>query len=50
MGVHTREAIMVGGRFVRVAVHRAARICAAADGGQVLVSGTTREIVADAIP
>lgn len=50
MGVHTGEAIMVGDRFVGVAVHRAARICAAADGGQVLVSSTTREIVADAIP
>lgn len=50
MGVHTGEAIMVGGRFVGVAVHRAARICAEAEGGQVLVSSTTRELVADAIP
>jgi class 3 adenylate cyclase len=50
MGLHTGEATVVGGRFVGVAVHRAARICAAAAGGQVLVSRTTREIVADALP
>jgi class 3 adenylate cyclase len=50
MGVHTGEATVVDGRYVGVAVHRAARICAAAAGGQVLVSRTTREIVANALP
>jgi len=50
MGLHTGEATVVGGRFVGVAVHRATRICAAAAGGQVLVSRTTHEIVADALP
>jgi class 3 adenylate cyclase len=50
MGLHTGEAIRVGGRFVGVAVHRAARICAAAAGGQVLVSRTTHDIVAGALP
>ncbi len=33
LGLHTGEAIVVGGRFVGVAVNRAARICAAAAGG-----------------
>jgi class 3 adenylate cyclase len=31
-------------------VHRAARICAAVHGGQVLVSSATRELIADALP
>jgi class 3 adenylate cyclase len=50
MGLHTGEVTVVGGRYVGVTVHRAARICAAAAGGQVLVSRTTREIVANALP
>jgi hypothetical protein len=31
-------------------VHRAARICAAGHGGQVLISSSTRELVADELP
>jgi class 3 adenylate cyclase len=50
MGLHTGEAALIEGRYVGVAVHRAARICAAAAGGQVLVSATTREVAADALP
>ena len=50
MGVHTGEVSMVGDRYVGVAVHRAARICAVAVGGQVLVSRTTRDVVAGALP
>ena len=50
IGIHTGEATSVGGRFVGIAVHRAARICAVAAGGETLVSGTTREIAADALP
>jgi class 3 adenylate cyclase len=50
MGLHTGEATIVEGRYVGVAVHRAARICAAASGGQVLVSATTRDVAADALP
>jgi class 3 adenylate cyclase len=50
IGLHTGEATVVEGRYVGVAVHRAARICAAAAGGQVLVSATTREVAADALP
>ena len=50
MGLHTGEATIVEGRYVGVAVHRAARICAAASGGQVLVSATARDVAADALP
>lgn len=37
-------------RYVGIGVHRAARICAAAHGGQVLLSSATRELVEDALP
>ena len=45
-GVHTGEVELVPGNVRGVAVHMAARIMALADGGQVLVSGTTYELVA----
>src|SRR5947208_7064670 len=44
MGLHTGEAEVVDCDYVGVAVHAAARICSAAHGGQVLVSGVTRAI------
>jgi class 3 adenylate cyclase len=50
MGVHTGEAAVVEGRYVGVTVHRAARICAVASGGQVLVSATARDVAADSLP
>jgi class 3 adenylate cyclase len=49
MGVHTGEAAVRGTTYVGLDVHRAARICSAAHGGQVLVSSATRELVADAL-
>jgi DNA-binding SARP family transcriptional activator len=42
MGVHTGEPTPVEWGYVGVDLHRAARICAAAHGGQVLVSAQTR--------
>jgi len=50
MGVHSGEADVWLDDYVGLNVHRAARICAAAHGGQVLISGSTRELVADAPP
>lgn len=50
IGLHTGEAARRGAQYVGLDVHRAARICAAGHGGQVLVSGATRELVADAAP
>jgi DNA-binding NarL/FixJ family response regulator/class 3 adenylate cyclase len=45
IGIHTGEATVTGDRYVGLAVHRAARICAAAHGGQVLVSQTTQALL-----
>lgn len=50
MGIHTGEPLLTaGGYYVGVDLSRAARICAAAHGGQVLLSAATRDLVADDI-
>jgi predicted ATPase len=41
MGIHTGEPQLVGTGYVGMDVHRAARICAAGHGRQILVSETT---------
>lgn len=45
VGVHTGEVEVVGGRARGVAVHAAARVAALAGPGEVLVSGTTRDLL-----
>jgi predicted ATPase/class 3 adenylate cyclase len=50
MGVHTGEAKVRMDDYVGLDVHRAARICAAGHGGQVLISSSTRELAADELP
>ena len=50
MGVHTGECDFDGSTYVGLDVHRAARIAAAAHGGQVLLSEATRALVVDGIP
>src|SRR6266487_3118104 len=47
MGIHTGEPAVGGERYVGLGVHRAARICAAGHGGQVVVSQTSRELLRD---
>jgi len=47
IGVHTGEAVPAGDQYVGLAVHRAARICDAGHGGQILVSETTRSLLED---
>jgi DNA-binding NarL/FixJ family response regulator len=42
IGIHTGSPLRVDGSYVGLDVHRAARICAAAHGGQVLLSETSR--------
>jgi DNA-binding NarL/FixJ family response regulator len=42
IGIHTGEPLRIDGGYVGLDVHRAARICAAGHGGQVLLSETTR--------
>ena len=44
MGVHVGEIQTVAGTIMRMAVHEAARIGAAAHGGQVLASARTAEL------
>src|SRR2546425_303 len=41
IGIHTGAPQLVAGAYVGVDVHRAARICAAGHGGQILLSQTT---------
>src|SRR4051812_3544446 len=50
MGLHSGEALLEGNHYVGVAVHRAQRVSSAAHGGQILVSNSTRELVADELP
>jgi predicted ATPase/class 3 adenylate cyclase len=50
MGMHTGEGVRGGDNYVGIDVNRAARIAAAAHGGQVIVSDATRALVADALP
>ena len=50
IGIHTGEAERVGARYLGVAVHRAARVCSSATGGQTLASDSTRALAEDAPP
>ncbi len=45
MGIHTGEPLLTDEGYVGLDIHRAARICGAAHGGQVLLSDTTRRMV-----
>lgn len=47
MGLHTGEPAAVHGRYIGLGVHRAARICAAGHGGQILLSNATYAVLAD---
>ncbi|MDP9243641.1 MAG: tetratricopeptide repeat protein [Chloroflexota bacterium] len=47
MGLHTTEAVSTADGYVGIGVHRGARICAAAHGGQVLLSQTTANLLED---
>jgi class 3 adenylate cyclase len=46
VGVHTGECELVGDKPAGIAVHTGARIAAAAEGGEILVSSTVRDLVA----
>jgi DNA-binding NarL/FixJ family response regulator len=50
IGIHTGSVSVSDGRYVGLAVHRAARICGAGEGGQVLVSQATRSLLDDHEP
>ena len=47
MGIHAGEPELDGDRYVGLAVSRAARVAAAAHGGQVMLSGAARGLLSD---
>jgi predicted ATPase len=50
MGLHTGEAVSTDTGYVGMDVHRAARICAAGHGGQILLSDATRVLTEKDLP
>jgi predicted ATPase/class 3 adenylate cyclase len=50
MGLHTAESHFGATGYVGIDVHRAARICAAGHGGQVLLSQTTYDLLESSLP
>ena len=50
MGMHTGEPTLGGDNYVGIDVHRAARICSAGYGGQVVLSERTREMCRLGLP
>jgi predicted ATPase/class 3 adenylate cyclase len=50
MGLHTGEPIVSPSGYVGLDVHRAARICGVAHGGQIVLSEATRQLIADDLP
>jgi len=47
MGVHTGEPVRATEGYIGLDVHRAARICAAGHGGQILLSQATRDLIVE---
>jgi predicted ATPase/class 3 adenylate cyclase len=50
MGLHTGEGVLGGDDYLGIDVNTASRITAAANGGQVLLSGATRSLVEHDLP
>src|SRR5262249_30135884 len=50
MGLHTGEPVSETGGYVGLDVHRAARICSAGHGGQILVSDAVSSLAARDLP
>jgi predicted ATPase/class 3 adenylate cyclase len=50
MGLHTGEPVAHDGGYVGMDVHRAARVSAAAHGGQVVLTAATSELVGESLP
>ena len=49
MGIHTGDATPRDGQYLDRSVNRCARLMAVAHGGQILISGTTRALLGDAL-
>jgi class 3 adenylate cyclase len=50
VGIHTGRPTLTDSGYVGLSVHTVARICAAAQGGQIVVSGESRAALKDAAP
>jgi class 3 adenylate cyclase len=50
VGIHSGNPTLNDANYIGMAVHTAARICAAAHGGQILVSGDTRDAARGSTP
>jgi DNA-binding NarL/FixJ family response regulator/class 3 adenylate cyclase len=50
MGIHTGEPVLADDRYIGLDVHRAARICDAGHGGQVLISSTALALAGGDLP
>ena len=50
MGIHTGEPVLAEDRYIGLDVHRAARICDAGHGGQVLISSTALALAGGDLP
>ena len=50
MGLHTGQPTRLDSDYVGMDVHRAARIASAAHGGQIVLSATTAQLIADQSP
>ncbi|MDX1665657.1 MAG: adenylate/guanylate cyclase domain-containing protein [Saprospiraceae bacterium] len=50
IGLHSGEAVAISNRFIGLEVHKAARVCSAAHGQQVLVSASTEKLLGENLP
>ena len=50
IGLHSGKPTVSEGNYIGIAVHTAARICSAAHGGQIVLSGQTKDAVKDKSP
>lgn len=50
MGIHSTKPTLWSGGYVGLGVHRAARICSAGHGGQILMSDATRTLIQHELP
>ncbi len=50
IGIHSGRPKLTANGYIGIAVHTAARVCAAAHGGQIVVSGRTRTAVGLSVP
>ena len=50
IGIHSGRPTLTDVGYIGLAVHVAARVCATAHGGQIVISGETREAVGEAAP